>query len=130
MINLVGWFGSTKSQSQMNTANPDVRNKNPTLSASLPWKKKSPCFQVQIISFFLRDYIFKKKKKLLFTYMKKKTILEYATMCASKRVRMISDQLFVTLYVMHYLSIPLYTDRWSDIIWTLFEAHIVASSMK
>ena len=46
-------------------------------------------------------------------------------MSASKRIRMISDQLFLALYV-HYLYIALYTNSWSDIIRTLFEAHIVA----
>ena len=37
----------------------------------------------------------------------------------TKRVRMMSSHLFVTLYI-HYLSIPLHTIRWYDIIQTLF----------
>ena len=56
-------FGSTKSQRQINTANPDVRNKNTTLSTFLPCQKHAlPVSKCTFYFFFIKTlhllYIF------------------------------------------------------------------------
>ena len=57
----------------------------------------------------------------------KPEFLEYVsvyTMCVSKRVQMIFDQLFMTVCT---ICIPMYTNSSSDIVWSIFLAHIVCT---
>ena len=52
-------FGSTKSQRQINAANPDVRNKNTIFSALLPCQKQKPCCQdfSRLNTFFCNNFV-------------------------------------------------------------------------
>ena len=58
------------------------------------------------------------KMVILFKMDHKKVLFSYRVF--SKRFRMISDQMFVTLYTQD-LSIPLHTYSWDDIIRTLLD---------
>ena len=136
MINLVGWFGSTKSQSQMNTTNPDVRNKNPTFSASLPWKKQISLLSSAnyIFFFFETIYLLSEVKKNIFCYLHIWRRKQYWNMlqCVPRK----GFEWYRISYLWHYMLCTIYlslcTQTDDPISSEPFsrEAHIVASSMK
>ena len=72
MINLVVWFRHAKSQRQINTANPDVRNINTTFLAFLSYHKQNllvaKCTFYLYLSITCCDIIDKKK------YLRKRTV--------------------------------------------------------